>query len=208
MYKRQLGELVEDNPERLAPWLADSRWYVVRNAVIAVAAADGGAPVGLLKPLVRHTDLRVRQEVVAALAGADPDAARPLLLELIRDEEPSIRGAALHQLGSRRNAQASAALLALVMDPAFRKSTLDEVRSVTIALGGCAGDEVLPQLEEQLYAPSWFSQGAGPYCQAIARCMARIGSEDAVTRIERGALSRVPATRDACKLVLKGMGRG
>ena len=203
---RALGEMCEGNPELMAPWLADERWHVVRNAVVVMASATGGAPTGLLKPLLHHPEPRVRQEVAAVLATTDLDAAHPLLLELINDSEPAIRGAALHRLGSRRNAQASAALIAIVLDPGFRKLPTDEVRSVTTALGGCAGDEALPYLEEQLYAPKWFSTGAGPYCQLIARCITRIGTPAALAMLEQGARSRIAATRDACRLVLKGTG--
>jgi HEAT repeat protein len=205
---RAIAELCGSNPERLAPWLTDERWYVVRNAVIVVASATGGAPVGLLHPLVRHPELRVRQEIVAALAHARPDAARPLLLELLDDPEPSIRGAALHQLGARRDPTAAAAILRRVLEPEFRRRPIEEVRSVAGALGGCAGDEALPYLEEQLVAPRWFDAGSGPYCQVMARCIARIGTPAALAMLERGAESKTPATRDACRLVLKGMGRG
>jgi HEAT repeat protein len=148
----------------------------------------------------------VRQEVVAALANADLETARPFLLQMIRDPEPAIRNAAVYPLGAQRNRQASLALLELVLEADIRKRPSDEVRSITTALGGCAGDEALPHLEEQLYAPSWFSKNAGPYCQTIARCIARIGTPAAMAVLEHGARSRIPATRDACKLVLKGAG--
>ena len=208
MLLRSITELCEGNPERLAPWLADERWYVVRNAVSVVGSTEGGAPAGLFRPLVHHPEPRVRQEVVAALAHCEPDAALPLVLDMIHDSEPPIRNAALHLLGTRRNAEAAAALMRLVLDPGFRKRTIEEVRSVTAPLGGCANDDVLPQLEEQLYAPRWFSAGEAPYCQAIARCIARIGSPQARAMLERGAESKVGATREACRAVLKGMGRG
>jgi hypothetical protein len=201
---RALSEMCEGNPERLAPWLSDSRWYVVRNAVLVAGSAQDGAPAGMFVPLLHHEDARVRQEVVTALTKVDVDSARPLLLELIRDTELPIRSAALHQLGTKRNAQAAAAVLQLVLDPGFRKRPAEEVRSVTAALGGCAGDEVLPHLEEQLYSPKWFSHGDGPYCQAIARCINRIGTPAAMAILQRGAGSRVAATRDACRMMVNG----
>jgi HEAT repeat protein len=205
---RPVTELCEGRPERLASWLADERWYVVRNAVIVIGSAEGGAPAEILRPLAGHPEPRVRQEVVAALARVQPDAAQPLLLELAHDPDPAIRGAALHQLGTRRNAEAAAALLRVVLDPGFRKRPIEEVRSVTAALGGCAGDDALPGLEEQLGSTRWFGGGDTLYCQAIARCVARIGSPAALAALERGAAARNSATRDACRLVLKGTGRG
>jgi HEAT repeat protein len=205
---RTLSEMCEGHPERLAPWLSDPRWYVVRNAVLVAGSNPEGAPAGMFVPVLHHEDPRVRQEVVTALARVDVDSARPLLLELLRDPEAPIRSAALHQLGSKRNAQAGAAILELVLDTGFRKRPPEEVRSVTAALGGCAGDEVLPRLEEQLYPPKWFSHGEGPFCQAIARCIGRIGTPAAIVMLERGAGSRVAVVRDACRLVLSGMNHG
>lgn len=205
---RAITELCEGNPERLAPWLIDPRWYVVRNAVIVVGAASGGATAGLFRAVIAHPEPRVRQEVVTALAKCDPDSARPLLLELIRDGEPAIRSAALFQLGSRRHPDAAAALLKLVQEEGFRERPIEEVRAVTGALGGCGDNQVLPALQDQLYAPRWFSAGSAPYCQAIARCLARIGTPEAFALLEQGAQSKTPATRDACRVVLKGLNRG
>jgi hypothetical protein len=203
---RALGELCGGNPERLAPWLADPRWYVVRNAVVILGDTEGGAPAGLFRPLLRHPELRVRQAVVEALGNVDRDAALPLLLDMIHDPEASIRGAVLHRLGGQRNPRVSAALLDIVLDPGFRKRPAEDVRAFTSALGGAGDDDTLPLLEEQLYPPGWFSKGAGPHCLAIAHCIGRIGTPSAIARLEQGSRSRTPATRDACRLVLKGLG--
>jgi hypothetical protein len=198
-----LTAFCEGHPELLAPWLTDERWHVVRNAVCIMGATAGGAPPALLRPLVHHPEPCVRQEVIAALANTDIEAARPLLLALIHDSEASIRRAVLRRLGSQRHPRTSAALIAIVLDPGFRKRPVEEVRAVTTALGGCAGDEALPHLEPQLYAPRWFSMGEGPHCQMIARCIMRIGTPAARAMLERGACSRVAATRDACRLALR-----
>ena len=198
-----LTELCEGNPELLVPWLTDERWHVVRNAVCIMGAMAGGAPPALLRPLVHHPEPSVRREVIVALAHTDIEAARPLLLALIADSEASIRRAVLNRLGSERNPEVSAALLRIVREPDFRRRPVEEVRSVTRALGGCAGDEALPDLEQQLHSPGWFNNGAGPHCQMIARCIMRIDTPAALAMLERGASSRVAATRDACRLVLR-----
>jgi hypothetical protein len=75
---RALADLCGGNPERLAPWLTDPRWYVVRNAVLVVGSVEGGANAGLFRHLLRYPDARVRHEVVAALARCDADDARRL----------------------------------------------------------------------------------------------------------------------------------
>lgn len=203
---RLLGETCDGNPERLAPWLGDPRWYVARNAVCAIGAGTGRMPTRMFAHLVRHPDARVRQEVVGALAHAQPDDARPLLIAFLQDAEPSIRGAALHQLGQNRHPRAAEALLGIVMDAGFKRRPPEEVRAVTMALGGCASDTALPLLEDQLFSLGRFDRNAGAYGQAIARCIARIGTPAAIAVLQRGAESRQATTRDVCRLVLRGTG--
>ena len=198
-----LTEFCEGNPALVAPWLTDERWHVVRNAVCIIGTTAGGAIPALLHPLVDHPEPAVRREVIVALASTPIDAARPLLIALIEDSDASNRRAVLHRLGTERHPEVSAALLRIVRDPDFRRRPVEEVRSVTTALGGCAGDEALPDLEQQLFAPGWFNNWAAPHCQMIARCIMRIGTPAAVALLERNASSRVAATRDACRLVLR-----
>lgn len=204
--RRALTALCEGTPERLAPWLTDEREHVVRSAIAIMGATAGGALPALLRPVVPHPEPGVRHEVIAALAHTDLETARPLLLALLHDSEASIRRAVLQRLGAARNPAVSAALLAIMRAPDFRTRPVEEVRAVTTALGGCAGDEALPYLEAQLYAPRWFSMGAGPHCQMIARCIRRLGTPAALATLERGARARRAATRAACRLVLRAAG--
>ncbi|MEO5617639.1 MAG: HEAT repeat domain-containing protein, partial [Candidatus Eisenbacteria bacterium] len=78
-----IAERCRENPERLAPWLADPRWFVVRNVVHILGWIGGPPIVGLLQTAARHADPRVRQEVVAALGQVDARLARPLLIRML-----------------------------------------------------------------------------------------------------------------------------
>jgi len=71
-----IAELCRNDPERLAPWLADPRWYVVRNIVHILGWIGGERTIGLLETAMRHPEPRVRQEVIAALGQADPAPPR------------------------------------------------------------------------------------------------------------------------------------
>lgn len=204
---RLLGEMCEGEAERLVPWLADARWYVVRNAVLVASAQEAGVPVTLFRPLARHPEARVRLEVVRALARADADAARPLLLELVDDADSEIRHRALHLIGAHRHPAASAALVEIVKAPDFHKRPIEEVRPILAALGGCASDEALPHLEAQIHAPGWFDKQAGPFRLAVARCIAIIGSPAANALLARHARSRNASVREACQTALQEVGR-
>jgi hypothetical protein len=77
--RRLLAETIaarcRENPERLAPWISDPRWYVVRNVVHILGWIGGPAIVGMLQAAARHPDPRVKQEVVAALGQVEPRLA-------------------------------------------------------------------------------------------------------------------------------------
>jgi hypothetical protein len=64
---------------RLAPLLADQRWFVQLNGVRLLDRIADRAAVPLLQALLRNADPRITPPVVAALAGIDdPSAARAI----------------------------------------------------------------------------------------------------------------------------------
>ena len=74
---------VQQDPARMAPWLSDPRWYVVRNVVHILGWVGGPAVVPLLQTAVRHEDKRVLAEVVNALQGIELRLARPVLIQAL-----------------------------------------------------------------------------------------------------------------------------
>jgi hypothetical protein len=67
-----IAGLCRDNPERLAPYLNDRRWYVVRNIVHILGWIGGNSIVGMLRTALKHPEPRVRYEVVAAMGQVEP----------------------------------------------------------------------------------------------------------------------------------------
>ena len=57
------------DPARLAPWISDPRWYVVRNVVHILGWVGGAGVVPLLQNAVKYPDPRVTAEVVSALVA-------------------------------------------------------------------------------------------------------------------------------------------
>jgi HEAT repeat protein len=201
---RLLADLVRDNPERLAPWLTDSRWYVVRNVVHTLGFVGGPAVVGLLKAASAHPERRVRQEVIAALAQVEPRVARDVLLGMLEEAEPAVFCAALHRLSSARDPEVAGTLLRLVLAPEFHQRPAEEQRALYSCLARAAGDEVLPQLEAQMHEGRWFSSGHEARRRSLARCIARIGTPAAHETLQRGARSRNGGVRAACSEALGG----
>lgn len=205
MLVEAITRLTWHQPERLAPWLADPRWYVVRNVVHILGCIGGDATLGLLQTAARHPEPRVRYEVVAALGQANSEAARPLLLKLLDDPDPRMLRAVLHQLSSARDASVARRMLVYMRDPAFETRTLEERRAIWSALGATATDDELPELEQELYRGNWFSRLAEVQRQAVARCVARIGTPLARAVLQRGAQSKRAPVKRACDEALAAM---
>jgi HEAT repeat protein len=209
-HRKQIAEAITDlcraNPERLAPWISDPRWFVVRNVVQILGWIGGPGVVGLLRAASRHSDVRVRQDVVAALGAVELRHSRPLLLRMLENADARIFSAVLHQLSAERDPGTARILVQMLQDPDFEQRPVEEKRAIQLALSSVAGDEVVSDLEAELHKGSWFAGGPDDQRRAIARILARVGTPLARMVLERGAQSRRAPLRKACEEALAGMG--
>lgn len=197
---RVIAELLPEHPERLLPWLSDQRWYVVRNVVHILGWIGGKEIAGYLAAMAEHPELRVRREIVAALGQADHDSARPLLLKMLVSADETLFVAILSQLGQDDHATIADVLLELLHADSFAARSTTERRALFMALA-TRGDDVLPALEaELLEGGGLLSRRPETNRQAIALCIARIGSPQARAILERGLRSRNGAVRKACTI--------
>ena len=207
--RRLLAEAIADlcrkNPERLAPWLADPRWFVVRNVVHILGWIGGDQIVGLLQGALRHPDVRVRQEAIAALGQVDLKLARPLLVRMLDGADPRMMSAVLHQLSGARDAGVARLLLGYIGSDTFDERSAEEKRAIYGALSATGGDEVVPELEAELHRGNWFARNQEIHRLAIARVLARIGTPLARVALERGAQSKRGPVRKACEEALMGV---
>jgi len=198
-----VAQLCRDNPERIAPWLADPSWFVVRNAVQILGLIRGDAVVGLLATAARHPDRRVRYEVVGALASVPPEQVRPLLLEMLSQADTRMFCAILHQLAFERDTATAVLLVGFLQEAEFEQRPDAEKRAIYSAIAAVGTDDILLELEAELAKGNWLAQGADAHRQAIARCVARIGTARAIALLERGAESKRAGVRTACTEALR-----
>jgi HEAT repeat protein len=187
-----IADLCRDNPERLAPWLSDRRWYVVRNIVHILGAIGGEQIVGLLRGVIDHPESRVRSEVVVSLGQIDAAVARPMLLKMLDGANTRQFCAVLHQLSAVRDARTARMLLSYLLDPAFESRPPEEKRAIYSAIGATGDDDVVPELEAELLKGNWFTRGQDTHRQAVARMLARIGTPLAREALQHGTLSKRP----------------
>ncbi len=206
--RRLLAEAIaqrcRDNPERLAPWISDPRWFVVRNIVHILGWIASPAILGMLQAAARNPDPRVRQEVIAALGQIDPRLSRPLLLRLIDGADTRQLTAVLHQLSAARDSGVARTMLRMMQEETFDERPAEEKRAIYTALSATGDDGVLAELEAELHRGNWFSRNQEAHRQAIARCIARIGTPRARGILEQGATSKRTPLRKACEDALMG----
>jgi HEAT repeat protein len=197
---RTIAELLPDRPEPIVPWLADTRWYVVRNAVHILGWIGGDAMAGHLQVVSEHPEPRVRREVVAALNQASHEASRPILLQMLKTAESQLFGTLLHQLALDPHPMIAERLLQLLNDDSFHRRS-DEERHALFQALATRGDEVLPTLETALNETGGlFSRRTEPDRAGIALCVARIGTPAAKAVLAAGLASKKAAVRKACMI--------
>ena len=192
-----LSYLCADQPEILAPYLADSRWYVVRNTVFVLGQIGGDAVIPQLELASQHPESRVRRAVVQAL-GNCPGAERvPLLLAQLDTRDPQLLAAALAMLGRFRSPLTARAILRQVEMPDFESRPADIQRALFGALGELGDDEIVPRLDLLLRKGGWFAR---PTFQrtAVARILQRLGTATSLAVLESGLSDRSEAVRLAC----------
>jgi len=200
-----IAQLCRDRPERLAPWIADPRWYVVRNVVHILGWIGGPQIVGLLQVALRNPEPRVRQEVIAALGQVELRYARPLLIKLLDGGDSRQFCGVLHMLSAARDVATTRLLMGFLQAPEFENRPLDERQAIYSALGSTAGDAAVAELEAELHKGNWLSRNQEAHRAAIARVIARIGTPQARLVLERGIQSKRVLVRKACEDALGGM---
>ncbi len=199
-----IAELCRSNPERLAPWISDPRWFVVRNIVHILGWIGGSGTIGMLQSAIRHPDIRVRQEVISALGQVEPRLARPLLVRMLDGADPRMFCGVLHQLATERDAGTARLMLNYLQDPNFETRSPEERHAIYATLSATGGDESIPDLEAELHKGNWFAHNQEIHRASVARILARIATPLARMVLERGAQSKRAPIRKACEEALMG----
>ena len=192
-----LVERCRENPERLGPWLNDTRWYVVRNIVHILSWIGGPTTVGMLQVALRHSDMRVRWEVVQALQQVDLRLARPLLVRSLDGADTQLFCQVLQLLSAARDPATARFVYAFVEQERFPDRPTEERRAIYAAIASIGGDEIVPELEAELVKANWFDRTQEVHRHAVARCLARIATPRAREVLSRATQSTRPPVRQA-----------
>jgi HEAT repeat protein len=134
----------------LAKGLNDSRWFVVRNIIYIFRKIADKRAVEFLLKTVRHTDIRVRKEVIRALGELGGGGVFQSLRECLEDQETQIRSAALRALGTVASEAAKRIILDKIADKTFKDIDFEEKKEYFEVLSKWKDREVFAFLVDML----------------------------------------------------------
>ncbi|GFO69959.1 hypothetical protein GMLC_35380 [Geomonas limicola] len=153
-----LIELGAPRPELFAPFLADPRWYLVRNVVLVLALIGGPKALKMIVGLSTHREARIRREVLNFLAQSPDPKARPYLLKFLRDDASALRVRALKIIAQQQLSFALKPLLALAASEELKHRGMEERLVVFETLGELGAGQVVPLFKEMLVKKGWFKR--------------------------------------------------
>lgn len=188
----------------LPGYLADERWYVVRNAVAILGELRARDTAVHLIPLLHHPDVRVRRETIRTLTRIGGTEAVEILLRTVEEGDPELRPQALLSLGAMKDPAAVPTLLKLVgrPDPLVK---IPEVKKEAIkALGEIGAPAAVPVLISTLKRrPLWGRARFNEVRAAAAGALGSIGGAEAATALEAATDDRAAPVARAAAQALK-----
>ena len=201
-----LAHAFADDPAPLGPWLADSRWHVVRNIVFVLGQIGGIDVVSHLAVAARHVDARVRRAAIHALGQVPMFQRRSVLLQQLDQTDARLLAAALALLAREPDAHVSDALISCVQAVEFETRPEEQKIALIGALADIAEERAIPVLDQVLNHGGWFARRTSERT-ASARALARIGTPISKLVLEAGLRHRSEAVRQACDEALAQWGR-
>jgi hypothetical protein len=189
--------LCSDTPDLLSPYLADERWYVVRNAVFILGQIGGDEVVELLRFASAHPDARVRRQVVVSLANVPPEARLPLLTPHLSTSDLRLLSTTLNVMARHRAPETVRALVRQLQAPNFESRGDEHQRLIFNAIAEMEDDIAVPALAALVHKGGWFAR-ITPQRLAAAQALFKIGTEKALAVLEEGIRSSHEAVRQAC----------
>ena len=131
---------------RLAPLVADDRWFAQKTGAVLLGAIASPEAVPLLQPLLRKSDPRVAQAAVAALGKIDDPTAARAVQTVLRAATGNIRRAVMDALVADRDPRVVPMLARVITESEPLGKDYDVVIETIDALAGVGSDKAVPTL--------------------------------------------------------------
>jgi hypothetical protein len=173
---------------RLAPLVADSRWFVQRRGARLLGRIGSADAVPLLQPLLRLNEPRVAREAVAALGVIQDPAAARAIHTVLRAATGVMRKAVVEALVGERDPRVVPMLVRIIEESQPLGKDHDVVLETIDALGTVGTDGAVPILASTARRKKWFG---GKKLRALKEhsvdALARIKTDKAMAALKDAA---------------------
>ena len=177
-------------------------WDTVRRLLPLLLKLSTPDVQHILLKLVRHSDSRIRREVIRNFGHMDPGVARSPLLAALQDTDTSVRQTAMAALGGIKLKEA-VPMLRQIAEERLGIRELEEQKAAIAVLGTIGDSQALPTLIAILRRKQWFSRKAIEDLRlAAAHALGELGGADATEALRAVAQSARSDLRQACERAL------
>jgi HEAT repeat protein len=173
---------------RLAPLVADSRWFAQRAGASLLGTIGSADVVPLLQPLLRKSDPRVTQAAVTALGKVDDPSAARAIQTVLRAATGSTRRAVVEALVVDRDPRVVPMLARIITESEPLGNDHEVVLEAIDALTTVGSDQAVPTLVGLARLRRWFG---GKKLRAIKEkavgALVGIGGEKAAAALNDAA---------------------
>jgi hypothetical protein len=210
--RRRLIDLLtvkgRDHVALFAPYMQDRRWYLVRNVALILGEIGNPASTELLRPAVRHTDVRVRKQVLATVSRIGGSAAMLLLSHALADPDAGLRLWAARALAAS-GPRALPRLAAVLESKEFERRDLSERATFYEAYAYAGRTEAVAYLRGLLERKSLLKHRLpDPVRACLCRVLGVAGGAEARTALEKLLGDRSASVREAARVALGGPATG
>lgn len=142
--------------DTLSKGLNDPRWYVVRNIIYVLRTIKDRRVVDYLIRAARHSDVRVRKEVIKALGDVGHQGVINTLKDALGDHEPAVRTTAVRALGIVGTDAAKKIILGRINDAKFINLDFSEKKDYFTVLARWNDNTVVDFLVKTLRRRAFF----------------------------------------------------
>jgi len=184
----------------------DSRWYVIRNAILILGEIRSAKAISYLKKPLEHFDERVRWEAIVALEKIDNPKGFEHLIPLLFDESDRIRDKVVELFSSSSYEPAFKPISGMVSANDFVHFDIEEQRNIILAMAGTGGKEAIPLLKKIIKKRRLFgSEKFEKQKEAAILALSHLDSEKALGFLQKLAKRNRGAAAKYARLVLEKM---
>lgn len=187
----QLGDVAFN---RVVYHLSDERWFIVRNMVTILGIFGKKEAIPYLIEVSKHSDARIRKEVVKSLARIQDPQAFSILREMLNYETEDVKKLIIFSLGIMRDVNSVKSILSILEN----ENSLALKKEALVALGRIGHHSIIPILNKYAQKKGFFNKTENKILRLSAiEGLSELKNEEAIRILQNLIKDRDDDIRDA-----------